>query len=351
MASIRKRGDYQWEVRIRRKGHPVTCKTFETRSDAERWAREIESEMDRGIYISRSEAESTTLAEALDRYIEEHIPRLSQTNTSKYLAVALKKRAMASKSLATIRSKDIADFVREREAEGVSGASIRNTLALLSKLFNLAIRDWGMESLRNPVALVSKPKAGKGRERRLEAGEENRLLTATAPEMRNIIRLALETAMRRGELANLGWNDIDLKRKSAVLYETKNGETRSIPLSPKALEILRSIQAEQGEEGQKQQEKRETGGGKGVVFPSFAGNPEKITREMREACGKAGIEGLRFHDLRHEATSRLFENTDLDLMEIRAITGHKTLQMLVRYTHLRTARLADRLAGARKQGS
>jgi integrase len=63
------------------------------------------------------------------------------------------------------------------------------------------------------------------------------------------------------------------------------------------------------------------------------------------------VEGLRFHDLRHEAISRLFENTDLDLMEIQKITGHKTLQMLLRYTHLRTARLADRLAGAKKQAS
>ena len=351
MATIRKRGSYQWEVRIRRKGYPVTCKTFENKASAEAWAREIESEMDRGIYVSRSEAESTTLAEALDRYIVEHIPRLSRTNTSGYRAVRLKKRAIASKTLAAIRGKDIADFVREREAEGISGSTIRHDLGLLSKLYNLAIRDWGMESLRNPVALVTKPKASKGRERRLEAGEEERLLSAVADvEMRNIIRLALETAMRRGEIANLSWNDIDLEKKTAVLYETKNGETRSIPLSPKALEILRGIQEEQHiqREQRKKEGKKQEGGEKGVVFPSFI-NRGKITLKMGKACKEAGIKGLRFHDLRHEATSRLFENTDLDMMEIRGITGHKTLQMLVRYTHLRTARLADRLAGARRQ--
>jgi integrase len=347
MATIRKRGAYQWEVRIRRKGYPITCKTFENRASAEAWAREIESEMDRGIYVSRSEAESTTLAEALDRYMAEHIPRLSRTNTAKFRTAALKKRAIASKTLAAIRGKDIADLIREREAEGMSGGTIRHDLALLSNLYNLAIRDWGMESLRNPVTLVTKPKANKGRERRLEAGEEERLLSAVADiELRNIIRLALETAMRRGELASLSWNDIDLERKTAMLYETKNGETRSIPLSPRALEVLRGIREErQGEEGKKQE-----GGEKGVVFPHFK-SPWKITVEMGKACKRAGIEGLRFHDLRHEATSRLFENTDLDLMEIRGITGHKTLQMLVRYTHLRTARLADRLAGARRQGA
>jgi integrase len=202
--------------------------------------------MDRGVYVSRNEAESTTLTEALDRYIKEHVPRLSETNTSKYLAVALKRRAIASKALAAIRGKDIADFIREREAEGVAGATIRYDLALLSKLFNLAIRDWGMESLQNPVSRVTKPKPGKGRERRLEEGEEPRLLRECSPEMRNTLLLALDTAMRRGELANLSWKDIDLERKSAVLYETKNGETRSIPLSPKALEILKVVQRDSG---------------------------------------------------------------------------------------------------------
>jgi integrase len=320
---------------VRRKGQPTTCKTFETRADAERWAREIESEMDRGIYVSRSEAESTTLAEALDRYMEEHIPRLSKTNNHKYIVIGLKRRALAGKCLAAIRSKDIAEYIKEREGEGVKNGTILKALAVISKLFTLAIRDWGMESLRNPVALVTKPKAGKGRERRLEEDEESRLLAVADPEMGNIIRLALETAMRRGELSNLNWNDIDLERRSAVLYETKNGETRSIPLSPEALEILRGIRRGQGEE-----ERR--------VFPRFSGNPYKITEKMNKACKMAGIVGLRFHDLRHEATSRLFENTDLDLMEIRAITGHKTLQMLVRYTHLRTARLAERLAGKKR---
>ncbi|MDR1987633.1 MAG: site-specific integrase [Candidatus Peribacteria bacterium] len=339
MASIRKRGPYQWEVRIRKKGQPVTCKTFENKAVAEKWAREIETEMDRGIYVSRSEAENTTLSEALDRYIQEHVPKLSSSTSNRYLALVLKKRSIASKTLATIRSKDIADFIKEREAEGASGNTVRAYLCVFSKLFNLAIRDWGMESLQNPVARVSKPKPAKGRERRLEDGEEERLLSFATPEMQNIIRLALETAMRRGELANLTWDSINFERRTATLYETKNGETRTAPLSPQALEILRNIKAEQAEQaGQTRQTKR--------LFTLKGG---RITQEMRKTCEKAGITNLRFHDLRHEATSRLFENTDLDLMEIRSITGHKTLQMLVRYTHLRTARLADRLAGAGRQ--
>jgi integrase len=333
MASIRKRGVYQWEARIRKKGQPTTCKTFEIRADAERWAREIESEMDRGVYISRDEAENTTLSEALDRYIAEHVPKLADSEKNRYMALAIKRRALASKSLATLRGKDVAEYIKERETEGVSGNTIRLELSVISMVFTLAIRNWGMESLINPVGRVSKPKIAKGRERRLEGDEEGRLLAASIPEMRNIIKLALETAMRREELASLVWKNVDLERRTATLYKTKNGETRTAPLSPRALVILKAIKEER--EGQRER--------------VFTQTSSKITLKMRQACKAAGISGLTFHDLRHEATSRLFENTDLDLMEIREITGHKTLQMLARYTHLRTNRLADRLAGAKRE--
>jgi integrase len=333
MASLRKRGPYQWEVRIRRKGQPVTCKTFETRILAEKWAREIESEMDKGTYISRSEAENTTLSEALDRYIHEHVPKLAHSENYRRMALFLQRRALADKFLAAIRGKDIADFIKEREAEGVSGNTIRLNLAVISKVFNLAIQNWGMESLQNPVARVSKPKIAKGRERRLEEGEETRLLATAPPEMQNIICLALETAMRREELSSLCWNNIDFERRTATLYKTKNGETRTAPLSPRALEILRAIK--EASNGQTER-----------IFTKKSSN---ITEIMIRICKKAGINGLTFHDLRHEAISRLFENTDLDLMEIRAITGHKTLQMLARYSHLRMDRLAVRLAGAKRE--
>lgn len=83
MAYIQNRGNLQWRVQIRRKGHPITCKTFETKADAEKWARQVESEMDRGVFVSREEAEGTTLKEALDRYRDEYIPRLSQQKREK----------------------------------------------------------------------------------------------------------------------------------------------------------------------------------------------------------------------------------------------------------------------------
>ena len=203
MATITNRGPLQWKARIRRRGYPDTSKTFETKTDAEAWARQMESEMDRGIFVSRAEAEQYTLSECLDRYIEEYTPRLKHGKREADRAKFLQQYPIAHRVMATIRSKDIADFRREREAEGVSGNTVRLDFALLSKLFNYARSDWGMESLQNPVELAAKPKPAKGRDRRLEEGEEEKLLKAAEPPFDSIIRFALETAMRREEIARL----------------------------------------------------------------------------------------------------------------------------------------------------
>lgn len=338
MASIRKRGDLQWEARIRRKGHPVTCKTFNTKSDAEKWARDVEGEMDRGIFVSRKEAENTTLKEGLERFIAEYIPKYKHADIREYTARALQRRKIATKFMAAVRGKDIAEYIRERENEGMSGNTIRLDLAMLSRLFNVARASWGMESLTNPVENVPRPKVNKGRTRRLEGDEEERLLKTCGAQLRRIVRFAMETAMRRGEIAALEWRFVSLEKRSAYLPETKNSEERTVPLSPGALGILKEL-AKDSERGEDARE--------GLVFRM---QPETITRAFMRACDKAGIEDFTFHDLRHEATSRFFENTDLDVMEIKSITGHRSLQMLARYAHLRTHRLADRLAGARRGG-
>ncbi len=151
MATIRKRGNLQWEGRIRKRGYPTTCKTFDTKAEAGKWAKETEATMGKGQYVSAKEAEAYTLAECRDRFTEEYLPRLKDPRREIYRIDRLQRRAIAHRIMATIRSKDIADFRREREAEGVSPNTIRLDLALLSRLFNYARSDWGMESLTNPV--------------------------------------------------------------------------------------------------------------------------------------------------------------------------------------------------------
>jgi len=153
MAIFRKRGNLQWEGRIRKRGYPTTCKTFETKAEAERGAKGVETEMSKGQFVSTKEAESYTLSECLDRYKEEYLPRLKDPRREIFRAKCLQSRAIAHRIMSTIRSKDIADYRREREKEGVSANTIRLDLALLSRLFNFAKSDWGMESPPCPVIL------------------------------------------------------------------------------------------------------------------------------------------------------------------------------------------------------
>ena len=103
MATFRKRGPYQWEARIRKKGYPATCKTFETKADAEAWAKDIEISMNKSLFISGKEAEQYTLSECLDRYIEEYIPRLQHAKREGDRAKALQRRPIAHRIMAAIR--------------------------------------------------------------------------------------------------------------------------------------------------------------------------------------------------------------------------------------------------------
>lgn len=330
MATIRKRGPYQWEARIRRKGWPLQCKTFEKKQDAEEWARDIESEMGRGIFTSRKEAENTTLTEALDRYAREVTPHKKGAPQELGRIAKWKKHPLSNAFLATIRGADIAKYRDERLAESKSTNTVRLELAVISHLFNIARKEWGMESLSNPVQNIRMPKNSRARDRRLVGDEEERLLEACArsksPALKDIVLLALETAMRLGELLSLEWKNIDPKKRIARLPDTKNGETRDVPLSSKAIEAL---------------QKRVRAINSDRVFHEWS-SQSGFKCTWGRAIKRAKIDSFRFHDLRHESTSRFFE-LGLNIMQVAAITGHKDLKMLKRYTHLRAEDLAQML--------
>jgi integrase len=338
MATFRKRpgpgGRTAWQAQIIRRGHERQYKTFDTKAEAEAWAAIIESEIARGVFASRAEAEATSLAEALERYAREVVPS-KRSGTRELSTVGVwRSSLLGARPLASVRGKDIADAIRGMEGEGLSPNTIRIRLALLSHLFNTARTAWGMESLSNPVDLVKgqRPKLPGGRTRRLVDNEQARLLAAAKAydagphagvNIANIMILALETAMRRGEIAAMRWEHLDRTDKVLLIPETKNGTPREIPLSPPALGVLDALP------------RRIDGRVWGV-------RPDSISQAFERVCKAAGIEGLTFHDLRHEATSRLFER-GLGDMQVAAITGHKTYQMLKRYTHLRARDLAPLL--------
>ena len=333
MASIRKRGDLQWEARIRKRGQPVQCKTFTTKAKAESWAKQIESEMDRGVFVSRAEAENTSLKEALERYSREVSSRKKTANREIYTIRWWQTSALGPRSLASIRGKDIMAVLAAKEAEGAAPHTIHLYLALLSHLFTVARRAWGMEGLSNPTEFVRKPKLPQGRDRRLIDDEQIRLLNAAQTyggEIGAIITWAIETAMRRGEIAAMRWDHLDRKARVLLIPETKTGTPRRVPLSTAALAALPPAGVVPDAPPQRPD---------GRVWGM---RPDSISQAFERVCQAASIEGLTFHDLRHEATSRFFEQ-GFNLMEVASITGHKTLSMLKRYTHLRAEDLAKRL--------
>ena len=314
-----------WQAKIRRRGYPPQSGTFDSKAKAETWVRQIESEMDRGAFISRSEAEGTTLSEALDRYLVE-VSSQKKGHSEASFVHWWQSLPMARRPMASIRGKDIAGAIKIKEAEGVGPKTLVIYLGLLSHLFTIARKEWGMESLGNPVEMVRKPKLPPGRTRRLVDDEESRLLEAAKAyggEIQRLIPWAIETAMRRGEIAAMRWEHLDKKARVLLIPETKTGTPRRVPLSSKALQVLDTLPRQ-------------------IDGSVWSMRPDSISQAFERVCKAAGIEGLTFHDLRHEATSRLFEK-GLNPMEVAAITGHKTLQMLKRYTHLRAEDLVGRL--------
>jgi integrase len=329
MATFRKRGDLQWQAIIKRKGIGSTSKTFLTRKDAEAWARITESEMMRGVYIRRDEAEKTTLHKALERYRDEVTTRKKGADREETRIRRWLDHKLAARSLASIRGADLARFRDEWRKAGKAENTIRLELALLSHLFEVCRREWGFEGLQNPVRSIALPGPSKRRERRLEGDEEARLMSELRKGKNkyavHVVEFAIATAMRQSEILGLCWENVDMTRKVANLSDTKNGSDRAVPLSSRALDVLKALP-------------RPIQGG-----PIFLISQDGLIRAFSRACERAGIVDLRFHDLRHESTSRLFELGCFDSMEVAAITGHKTLGMLKRYTHLKAENLAKKL--------
>ena len=323
MASIVQRGSGRWQAKVRRQGQPPLSHTFKTKASAEAWARKLESEQEAGVWRDSSEAEGATLTECLDRYAREHVPRKRDPARERSHVDALRALPFTSRAIARVRSADVAAARDAWTAVGHAPATIVRRMAVLSRVFNVARREWGMESISNPVELVAKPAVRNARERRVSDGDIEAISSATgSAELVAFIRLAVETAMRRGELCALQWEHIDLKARTAHLPHTKNGHARTVPLSTRAVDVLRALPRRLD----------------GRVFGL---QPDSVTQAFERACRRAGIESVCIHDLRHEATSRLAEK--LQAHELAKVTGHRDMRMVLRYYHPRAEDLAKKL--------
>ena len=315
----------RYKVRIEYKGKRVSSKTFIKRSDAILYERNALAELQKtGHIVDHSAQAVMTFSDALEKYKNEISINKKGYRQESYRIKALQEHKLAALTLINVRSKDIASFVKERERKGNSASTINKFIAIIEHLFNVARREWDMEGLNNPVANVTKPKVKNERTRRLVDNEESDLLT-TCAQYKNIylipcIQFAIETAMRQGEILSIKLENIDYERRIVLLPNTKNGDSRIVPLSKKAISILKSLPQNS------------------VIFNTTS---RAIYALFKQACVAAKIKNLTFHDLRHEATSRLA--TKFQVHELAKITGHKDTRMLLRYYHPTAEDLVSKL--------
>lgn len=330
--NIYRRGKYSYQVKMMIGGHKISqvCDTLEEARafrDTKRAASTLDPDFKRVLEsrVKKSQAVSYTLGKLLVKYKREVTAHKKSATSEAYRIGKVLRADIAKRSIYTLGPDDVQAFLDELAADGVSESGRRKYCALLSHVFNTAGRRWHLK-VSNPIAAMELPAASKARDRRLEKNEAQKILKALAkdnPTASAYVRLAIETAMRRSELLSLTWENVNLRTRVADLPETKNGDARRVPLSTEAIKVLRSLPQRK----------------KGRVLPITV---SALRGAWDRAKEEAGIENLRIHDLRHEATSRLFEK-GLNPMEAAAVTGHKTLQMLKRYTHLRAEDLAKKL--------
>jgi len=274
-----------------------------------------------GAYRITLEERNRTFGELMERFLREHATKKASERSYKGYVKRLRGFFGDGTSLADITPRLIAEYKNQLFAAELAPASVNRHLATLKKAFNLAMREWEW-CQRNPVLSVSMERENNGRDRWLTVEEEHRLLAACGPWLRDLVQFALGTGMRMGEILSLSWRGVDLTRRTVMLFHSKNGERRTIPMNQTVLNLikgrgtLRSLSAD-------------------LVFPSKTHTPLEsghLRRAFRLALKKARIEDFHFHDLRHTFATRLVQ-AGIELYKVQRLLGHKSPMMTQRYAH------------------
>lgn len=375
---------YTATVRIRVRKQLVTkTATFDSKRRAKEWVAEMEYEIKKGKYSKNSDLDKYTVADMIDRYLEDVVPgkfekerdregvkrhltywreKIGKTllmDTTPGLIIRwrdkLKKEPYVKFKRTSDKSKPETPAERKARERERSNGTVNRYVGSLSSVFSYAI-SWGWIE-ENPVSKVKKLKEPRGRVRFLSEEEHTALLDAckvddtpqdkdkkekrvSNPNLYIVVVIALTTGARFSEIMNLKWDDVDFNRRLFYFLETKNKERRSVPISQHAYDLL-------VEHKHKRVLRLNTN--TKLVFPGTAGNkPLELKRQWENAVERAGLEDFRFHDLRHTAASYLAMN-GASLLEIAHILGHRTLEMTKRYSHLtnqHTAGVLERINDA-----
>lgn len=312
--------------------------------------------MVRGLFIQRSPSERMTFEAAMKRYLAEVTPTKRPLTQNAERPRATPLVAFFGKySLAAITTELIAEYrdlrlagkdrMKDGKPQPRSTNTVRLELALMGHLFTVAVKEWGLGLPFNPMLNLRRPSPGPGRNRRLSANEEIRLLAAidaySNPMLGWIVRIAIETGMRSSEIATLRCSQVDLERRIVRLIETKNTLPRTVPLSKNATENFRFALNNPARPDSTEL----------VFFGEPGKDGKRRSYNFNKAWGDikkaVGVSDFKFHDLRHEAVSRLVE-AGLSDQEVASISGHKSMQMLRRYTHLRAEDLVEKLDSVKR---
>lgn len=349
MATIQQRraddGTTSYRVRVRLRGHPLQTATFARKTDAKRWAQQIEAAMREGRHFKSTESKKHTVADAIDRYERDVLAHRGGDAKRRAAGLAWWRKAVGVHMLADLTPSVIAEhrdrLRRERTRRGTprAPATVNRYLAALSHMLTVATNEWEWLD-HNPMAKVTRLSEPKGRVTFLTRTQIGQLIEAckasSDPRLYPLVVLALGTGARQGELVSLRWANVDLDHRRVRLEDTKNGERRSLALSDTTHAVLtdlarvRSITSD-------------------LVFAlpgkTRATFPRHAWEKTVAACG---FDEFRFHDLRHTAASHMAME-GASLLQLAEFLGHKTLAMVKRYSHLtegHTARVVEAMNGA-----
>ena len=336
MAYLRKRkfkSKTSYQVQVRRQGFTTIIKSFPTRKDAQVWSRKMERKMDIGDLSDYGEASKLTLGDLIKRYIREgkHEGRKDKEMIQSRVNNLLKD-TIADINLLRLSTKHISEY-RDRCRKKWSANTFNNHKSLLSVIIDTAITDWGIYLPFNPCKVIKRERIPKPRNRVLEGDEEQRLIEACEQSkfvyLKSMVQFSIETAIRQGELLKSKREDVNWEKRTLTLYDTKNGEDRTIPLSQKAFSILSSLPKQFS----------------GALFPisHWGRGRDELNWYWKLALRKAKIENLRWHDLRRHACSLLFEK-GLSVPQVQVLSGHKDPRILLNtYTKLDPEKLVSKL--------
>lgn len=344
-------GKVSYQARVRKAGHPTLTKTFKTKASALAWVNAQEKNLLDGAPLLTKEKERFTFAVAIEDY-EKHRKYDSPTERYRFQQI---KEDMNDLAVVNLTAEKLSAYIKMWQTSTVpppknkkktdttprkprlySASTVRKIYFSIKKIveWHSGFRNY---PTNNIFKIVPAPPANEERSRRLQDGEEQRILDAinkmyaNKEELRTAFLVALETACRAGEMLKFTWSDVDFKTRSIKIPKgmTKTKKYREVPMTSICFKLLKEHEHTKNEKDPR-------------VFWQWK-DSHALNQRFKVVLKNADLKDFRWHDLRHEATSRFFERTTLRDTEIAKITGHTSMVTLMRYQNLRTNNLAEKL--------